>query len=70
MPWSLEFIERFEDKWEWFRLNQNAIDCLPKLSLEDIDEVMAYHSLSSNSEEYYDDEYDDEYDEYDDDSIY
>jgi len=62
LPWSLELIERFEDKWDWEmeRLNQKAIDCLPKLSVEDIDEVMAYHSLSSNSEEYYDEEYGDD----------
>ena len=39
----IAFIERFEDKWYWRRLNQKAIDCLPKLSLEDIDEVISHH---------------------------
>ena len=39
----IAFIERFEDKWYWRSLSQKAIDYLPKLSLEDIDEVMSYH---------------------------
>ena len=54
LPWSLEFIERFKDKWEWSSLNQNAIDCLPKLSLEDIDEVMNHHCLLESSNQKYD----------------
>ncbi|HNL81292.1 MAG TPA: hypothetical protein PKL69_13225, partial [Agitococcus sp.] len=59
LPWSLEFIERFKDKWEWSILTQKAIDCLPKLSVEDIDEVMSYHfpltQISKQSNDFDDD---------------
>ncbi|HNJ87171.1 MAG TPA: hypothetical protein PKU92_11355, partial [Agitococcus sp.] len=59
VPWSLELIERFKDKWDWRFFNQKATDCLPKLSLEDIDEVMSYHfpltQISKQSNDFDDD---------------
>jgi hypothetical protein len=48
LPWSIELIERFKNDWYWGALNQKAIDCLPKLSLQDIDEVMSHHFHPQN----------------------
>ena len=45
LPWTLELIDKFKDhyKWRWEYLCDNALACLPELSIQDIDEVMSYH---------------------------
>ena len=73
LPWSIELIERFKGEWDWIRLNSKAVACLPKLSLQDIDEVMccqfSSRSLKPSDEECRNngDVYCDDSDEYDDD---
>ncbi len=39
----LTLIEKYKDKWYWNHLCDAALACLPKLSIQDIDEVMSHH---------------------------
>ena len=50
LPWSLALIEQFKDKWDWSVFCDTAVACLPKLSLQDIDEVMSYHFPLKNKQ--------------------
>ncbi len=45
LPWSLELVEKYKDKWSWDDLCTTALTCLPKLTPQDIDEVMNHHFL-------------------------
>ena len=59
LPWSLELLERFNNKWGAWDLNTKAAVCLPKLTSQDIDEVMSYHfpltQISKQSNDFDDD---------------
>ena len=59
LPWSLELIEKYKDKWSWDDLCTTALACLPKLSIQDIDEVMSHHfpltQISKQSNDFDDD---------------
>ena len=75
LPWSLTLIEKclkskgpiyfideyYDESWRWdvLAFNPSFIACLPKLSFEDIDEVMSYHfpltQISKQSNDFDDD---------------
>ncbi len=48
LPWSLALIEQFKDQWYWWRLCNSAVACLPKLSIQNIEEVMNHHFPSES----------------------
>ena len=48
LRWSLALIEQFKDQWKWEVLCNSAVACLPKLSMQDIDEVMNHHFPSES----------------------
>ena len=62
LPWTLELIEKFKENWTFEcmlncsginlsggkNMNYKALACLPKLSIQDIDEVMSYHFLKND----------------------
>ena len=50
LPWSFDFIEKYRSQLNWrsIKYNQSALVCLPKLSLQDIDEVMSHHFHPQN----------------------
>ncbi len=45
LPWTMDLLEHFKDNWDWKALveNTSVVTKLPKLSPQDIDEVMSYH---------------------------
>lgn len=55
IPWSIELIEKYKEKWDWesLSLNQSALACLPKLSEQEIDEIMMHYKINPYVEDTY-----------------